>query len=177
MALEHQHLAWPSASCAVIHRRSSRTLSIRHHDRQSTENLQIPCRRFSVASALAVVYNITMRAIKLIGIADTPEAIARGLQNVGSLEFGTGLLFIHPHTQVLSYWMRDTLIPLDIAFIREDGVVASVATMEPLSDAPVSSGEPCRAALEVSAGLLALLGVAPGSQAMLPQDRSWIAFA
>ena len=117
-----------------------------------------------------------MRSIKLIGIAETPEAIAQGLKNVGALEFGTGLLFIHPRDQVLSYWMKDTLVPLDIAFLRADGTVARTATMEPLSLESVSSLEPCRAAIEVSAGLLDLLGIGPGSQAVLNDDRTTLLF-
>jgi uncharacterized membrane protein (UPF0127 family) len=60
--------------------------------------------------------------------------------------------------------MHNTLIPLDMVFIRADGTIARIATARPLDDTPVPSLEPIVAVLELNGGRAAELGIAPGDK-------------
>lgn len=96
-------------------------------------------------------------------IAETSAQSRRGLMHVRHLGARTGMLFVYRDDAVRSMWMKNTLIPLDILFIFEDGVIESIATdTEPLSLASVASGEPVRYVLELNAGTAARLGIRPG---------------
>ena len=81
-----------------------------------------------------------------------------------------GMLFVFPTEQPLSFWMLNTIIPLDIAYIRKDGAIVSTYTMAPLETRSYPSVEPARFALEVSAGLFAQLGIAPGDHVEIPES-------
>jgi uncharacterized protein len=64
-----------------------------------------------------------------------------------------------------SFWMKNTPTPLDIVFIRPDGTIATIAeNTVPFSEAPVRSGEPVSAVLEILGGRAAELGIAPGDR-------------
>jgi uncharacterized membrane protein (UPF0127 family) len=102
-------------------------------------------------------------------VADTPAARAQGLQGVAALADGEGMLFLFPDVPDGSvqagFWMLDTLVPLDIAFVRE-GVVIGTATMVPCRFRPcpvTHPGASYDAAVEVPAGWLAANGVGPGA--------------
>jgi uncharacterized membrane protein (UPF0127 family) len=69
-----------------------------------------------------------------VQIADTPESRQTGLQGVESLAPGTGMLFIFDEPQPVSFWMKDTLIPLDIVYINEYGEVLDVYEGTPNSE-------------------------------------------
>lgn len=83
---------------------------------------------------------------------------ARGLMQRESLGENQGMLFYYPDTEYRGFWMYQTLIPLDIAFLADDGEIIDIQTMEPcLSSNPrhcpgYQSVAPARAALEVNAG-------------------------
>jgi uncharacterized membrane protein (UPF0127 family) len=66
----------------------------------------------------------------------------------------TGMLFRFKHPKVLNFWMKNTYVPLDIAFADSTGKIVKTETMIPLSLRSVSSGRPCSMALEVPAGTL-----------------------
>ena len=94
-----------------------------------------------------------------VELARTPAEQERGLQGRTSLAYGAGMLFIFSDSAQRSFWMKDTLIPLDIAFFDERGQVVSTASMEPCAAADscpstLSQG-PARYALEVPRGYLA----------------------
>lgn len=63
-----------------------------------------------------------------------------------------GMIFKFPSRSNLSFWMRDTYIPLDIAFIADNGKILQIESMSPLSTRPIRSTNPCRYALEVNKG-------------------------
>ena len=76
-------------------------------------------------------------------VALTPEAQERGLMYRTALADDQGMLFVFPHDADHSFWMKNTLIPLDMVFITADGRVAGVhANATPLSTAPISVGHP-----------------------------------
>lgn len=98
-----------------------------------------------------------------VRVAETPEDQARGLQGVEALPEGAGMLFVFEAERTGGFWMRDTLVPLDIAFLDAGGRVLAVAGMVPCPGDPcpiTDPGVPHRAALETAAG--ALTGVDPG---------------
>ena len=74
-----------------------------------------------------------------------------------------GMIFPYKIPQMLGFWMKNTLIPLDIIFIRQDGTIESIAAnAEPLSLETESSGEPVALVLEIRGGLAAELGIKAG---------------
>ena len=104
-----------------------------------------------------------------VEIADTPESRATGLMNRNSMDEDHGMLFDFGETREVSMWMKNTLIPLDMLFIRQDGTVARVARhATPLSLTPIPSGEPVRYVLELNGGAAAEYGVEPGDRVHHP---------
>jgi uncharacterized membrane protein (UPF0127 family) len=103
-------------------------------------------------------------------LALTPEQQRRGLMHVRRLPRFTGMLFVYRNDDIHSMWMKNTLIPLDILFIRSDGSVASIAQMtEPLSLRSIASTEPVRYVLELNGGVAAELGIDTDSVVYLPE--------
>ena len=96
-----------------------------------------------------------------VEVARTPEQQAQGLMHRQSLAPDRGMLFPYDPPQNASFWMKNTLIPLDMIFIRPDGTIARIeANTVPLSLDPVSSGEPVGAVLELAGGRAGELGIA-----------------
>jgi len=85
-------------------------------------------------------------------VADEPEERAQGLMNRQSLPDGAGMLFVWPADTETSFWMRDTVIPLSIAFVTAGGVVIDIQDMAPLSEERISAPQPYRYAVEVNQG-------------------------
>ncbi len=100
-----------------------------------------------------------------IELALTPEQQAQGLMFRRSLAPDAGMLFPHDSEQELLMWMKNTLIPLDMVFIRADGTISRIAERAvPLSLATISSDGPAAAVLEVNGGTAARLGLKPGDK-------------
>ena len=91
-------------------------------------------------------------------------------QQVAPLQDGTprGMLFVFPSDRNVSFFTANTYVPLDIAFIRSDGVIAEIQPLQPLDTTPVGPAEPIRYALEVSQGDFAARGIAVGNVLQLP---------
>lgn len=101
----------------------------------------------------------------MVEIADDDASRAQGLMNRRSLAPDRGMLFDFHTPRPVSFWMRNTYISLDMIFIRADGTILSIARKtRPLSDAPVPSGGPVRAVLEVIGGRAAEIGALPGDR-------------
>ncbi len=112
-----------------------------------------------------------------VWIAKTSEQREKGLmfveaEQMQSLEDGTelGMLFIFERERTLNFWMKDTIIPLDIAYARSDGTIVKIHTMTPLDTRSnqYPSGEPARVALEVNAGVFAAKGISEGDVIEIP---------
>ena len=98
-----------------------------------------------------------------VEVARTPEQQAQGLMHRQSLAPDRGMLFPYDPPQTASFWMKNTLIPLDLIFIRENGTIALVAAdTVPLSLEPIPSLEPVAAVLEIAGGRAAELGIQAG---------------
>ncbi len=104
-----------------------------------------------------------------VELAISREQQMQGLMFRETLADDAGMLFLYRDDSVRRMWMRNTLIPLDMLFIRADGTIARIARMtEPLSEAIISSREPVRAVLELRGGLTAELGIATGDRVDYP---------
>jgi uncharacterized membrane protein (UPF0127 family) len=97
-----------------------------------------------------------------VEIADSPELRERGLMFRESLAVDAGMLFVYPAAAPRRFWMKDTPLPLDIAFADARGEIVSVVTMKPLDLTPVPSGKPAMYALEMAARWFADHGVGVG---------------
>ena len=85
--------------------------------------------------------------------------------NRQSLAPDRGMIFPYDPPQPAAFWMKDTLIPLDMIFVRADGsIVRIAANTVPLSLEPVPSGEPVAAVLEIAGGRSAELGLHAGDK-------------
>jgi uncharacterized membrane protein (UPF0127 family) len=100
-------------------------------------------------------------------VARTPEEREQGLMFRESLEKGRGMLFIFPDAQIRSFWMRNTLLPLDIAYIDENLRIVDIQAMTPGSEDLHPSAEPAMFALEVPQGWFREKGIGVGSTARL----------
>lgn len=103
-----------------------------------------------------------------VEIAADDDSRARGLMFRDSLEPRHGMLFVFEDDQQRSFWMRDTSIPLSIAYIRRDGTITEIYDMQPYSLEPVDSVAPVRYALEINQGEFRELGIRPGDRVRLP---------
>ena len=104
-----------------------------------------------------------------VELAVTPEQRRQGLMFRERLGEREGMLFVFDDEQTVSFWMRDTPLPLSIAFIDARGVIVHMADMEPYSEAPVPSRYPVRYALEVNKGALERAGIEVGDLVELPR--------
>lgn len=87
-----------------------------------------------------------------VELAMTPEEQSIGLMHRQHLDSDTGMLFCYDEPQELSFWMRNTHVPLSIAFIDDEGRVSKIADMEPGDENHIISDRPCRWALETNRG-------------------------
>jgi uncharacterized membrane protein (UPF0127 family) len=100
-----------------------------------------------------------------VEMALTPQQSARGLMFREHLGADEGMIFDFGRDQVVSMWMRNTILSLDMIFIGRDGRVASIAERTvPFSEAIISSQVPVRAVLEVPAGTVQRLGIRVGDR-------------
>jgi uncharacterized protein len=95
-----------------------------------------------------------------VEIAQTPQEQEQGLMFRRSLPADAGMLFDFGTTQPAEFWMKNTLIPLDMLFIAADGTIADIHERAvPLSEATIYSKVPVRAVLELNGGTVARLGI------------------
>jgi uncharacterized protein len=104
-----------------------------------------------------------------IHVIKTELAITMQQQATGMMfrkEMGTheGMLFISDEPSVRCFWMRNTLVPLTIAFIADDGTIVNLADMDALSEKSHCSTKPVRYALEVNRGWFAKRGIKAGTR-------------
>jgi len=104
-----------------------------------------------------------------VEIADTEQLRAIGLMNRPQMGAFAGMLFVYPEPAQVSFWMHNTLIPLDMVFIDETGLVVNVhENAIPLDDTPIYGGSNIRYVLEINGGTLSKLGLGIGAQVRSP---------
>lgn len=104
-----------------------------------------------------------------VEVAATDEQLAQGLMYRPSLAADAGMLFDFGAVRPVSMWMKNTLIPLDMLFLAEDGRVVGVAERAvPRSLDLISAPEPVRGVLEVNGGTVSRLGIRPGDRLVHP---------
>ncbi len=104
-----------------------------------------------------------------VSVADDNAERAQGLMHVPSMPTMTGMLFVYPAPQRASFWMRNTLIPLDMLFADAAGTIVTVHdNAVPLDETPIPGGDGIRFVLEINGGLAARLGIAPGDRMQHP---------
>ncbi len=97
-------------------------------------------------------------------LAMTPEQQATGMMFRTRMGTNEGMLFVNDDVGVRCFWMRNTLVPLTIAFIADDGTIVNTADMEPRSEKSHCSAQPVRFALEMNLGWFAKRGIKPGAK-------------
>jgi len=104
-----------------------------------------------------------------VEIAEAPKEKELGLMFRTELPDGKGMLFPYDEPREVTMWMRNTYIPLDMVFIRADGVVHRIERRaEPLSERIISSDGPVTAVLEIAGGAAERLGLEPGDRVRHP---------
>lgn len=100
-----------------------------------------------------------------VEVADDPAERARGLMHRESLPASRGMLFVYDRPQRMSFWMRNTLIPLDIIFLDSSGRVIRVhENARPRDETPIPSGGIARYVLEINGGFARRLGIDVGTE-------------
>ena len=97
-------------------------------------------------------------------IARTDEQRERGLMFREEVKDGEGMLFIFEQDMILSFWMKNTLVPLSIAYIAHNGTIIEIFDMEPGDLNPVRSSRSVRYALEVPQNWFNRVGLGPGDR-------------
>lgn len=99
-----------------------------------------------------------------VEVAATPEQRERGLMERTRLADDAGMLFVFEQKARHCFWMKNTPLPLSIAFIADDGTLVEIEDMQPLTTAPHCAQEAVRYALEVKQGGFASKGIQPGTR-------------
>jgi uncharacterized protein len=100
-------------------------------------------------------------------VARTDAERARGLMEREELPEGRGMIFVFPDVAIRSFWMQNTYIPLDIAFMDSEGVIVDIQAMEPLDETFTSSAAPAMFALEVPQGWFGARDIGVGQRAVM----------
>jgi len=109
-------------------------------------------------------------------VAYSKEAQAKGLMNVNSLKEDEGMIFVYDESKFLSFWMKNTLIPLSIAYLDESGKVIAIYNMSTVSkdlkdeDLPIyTSPSKAKYAIEMNKAWFSLRGIKTGSYIDIPE--------
>ncbi|WP_372841074.1 DUF192 domain-containing protein [Phaeovulum sp.] len=113
-----------------------------------------------------------------IEIADEPAERQQGLMYRESLATSAGMLFIYDYPQTSVFWMKNTLIPLDMLFIDSTGVVRQIqADAKPLDETHLEGGDEVLMVLEINGGLARRIGIQPGAELAHPRlDQTTAAY-
>jgi uncharacterized membrane protein (UPF0127 family) len=104
-----------------------------------------------------------------VEVADEPAERSRGLMFVAEMDLFEGMLFVYERPQRAWFWMRNTLIPLDMLFADATGTITRIhANAVPLDETPIDGGEGVRFVLEINGGMAERLGIAPGDRLQHP---------
>ncbi|MGX0903053.1 uncharacterized membrane protein (UPF0127 family) [Roseovarius sp. MBR-79] len=98
-----------------------------------------------------------------VEVADTDALRAQGLMHRESLASSAGMLFVYPSPRPVGFWMKNTLIPLDMIFMDATGTVQRIGhEAQPHDERPVMGGDGIQTVLEINGGLARRIGIAEG---------------
>jgi len=97
-------------------------------------------------------------------VADSMGTRMEGLMHRKSMPQGSGMVFVFEEAAVHCMWMKNTLIPLSVAFVDEAGAIINIADMQPHSEQSHCAARPARYALEMNQGWFAQRGIKPGAK-------------
>lgn len=118
------------------------------------------------SSAGLVVIPIEIEGHKLKAeVAVSASEQSRGLMYRRELGRNAAMLFVYEDEETLSFWMKNTFVPLSIAWIDADGLIVGIDDMQPQTRTPHRSPRPAQYALEVNLGWFAERGIEPGAKA------------
>ena len=103
-----------------------------------------------------------------VQVAATGDEQEQGLMFYRSLPANEGMIFPYDPPRDVAFWMKNTLIPLDMVFIRADGTIARIVTAKALDETPISPHERVAAVLEIRGGRAAELGIHEGDKVDWP---------
>jgi uncharacterized protein len=122
----------------------------------------------SALDSLEIVTSTGRHAFQ-VEIADSEATREHGLMDRRYMARDHGMLFEFDREEPVSFWMKNTYVPLDMIFLAPSGVVTHIATnAEPLSERVVPSGGPCIAVLELNGGMAASIGLKVGDKVRHP---------
>lgn len=111
-----------------------------------------------------------------VTVAYSEEAQAKGLMGVKELKDGDGMIFVYKESEYLSFWMKNTLIPLSIAFVDANGKIIDIQDMMVEKNKPdyelrrYTSNSPAKYAIETPIGWFLLNGIKKGDKIKLPKE-------
>lgn len=105
-----------------------------------------------------------------VELASKPEQRQQGLMFRQQMDDDRGMLFIFPGDSSVGFWMKNTYIPLDIAYLSAEGRVQEIRAARPLDETNLTPGAPYRYTLEVNAGWFARNGLGVGATVTIPPD-------
>lgn len=104
-----------------------------------------------------------------VEVADDDRERAQGLMNRESLPRASGMLFVYPRPRMAGFWMKNTLIPLDMIFLDKTGTVTHIHHEAiPHDETPIIGGDNVLAVLEINGGLARQMGIETGSRMRHP---------
>ena len=112
--------------------------------------------KLPTANLTAGMYNIVAE------LAVTPQQWTQGLMFRRTMAAHEGMLFVGEQSEPRCFWMRNTYLPLTVAFVAEDGTIINLEDMQPLSDQSHCSTRPAHHVLEMNQGWFAKRGIKPG---------------
>jgi hypothetical protein len=127
---------------------------------------------FLLAAAFAASAHAQLPSVELAAgmhliraeVADSMGARMQGLMYRKSMPQGAGMVFVFDEVATHCMWMKNTLIPLSVAFIDEAGAIINIADMQPHSEQSHCAARPARYALEMNKGWVAQRGIKPGAR-------------
>ena len=115
------------------------------------------------------LFQLTIKGRKIrVEVVQTEDEKARGLMFRESLGKDEGMLFVYEQEELLTFWMKNTPIPLSIAFIDRKGKIVDIQDMEPFNLRTHASARPARYALEMNKGWFQRNGIGVGDVIIIP---------
>jgi len=126
--------------------------------------LLLACLPAALRAQLPVVQLSTGMHLIRAEVADNDASRTQGLMHRKSMPQGDGMVFVFDEIAIHCMWMKNTLIPLSVAFIDQSGVIVNIVDMQPHNEKSHCATRPARYALEMNKGWFADRGIKPGAK-------------